>query len=55
MREFERFLIADGFDCINQKLLDTMTTEIGSSQVIAYCPGLLDGKVRGRTVVDVNR
>ncbi|MEO6352783.1 MAG: MDR family oxidoreductase [Burkholderiaceae bacterium] len=41
--------------CIDQKLLDTMTTEIGLSQVIAYCPGLLDGKVRGRTVVDVNR
>lgn len=41
--------------CIDQKLLDAMTTEIGLSQVIEYCPGLLDGKVRGRTVVDVNR
>lgn len=41
--------------CIDQKMLDTMTTEIGLSQVIEYCPGLLDGKVRGRTVVDVNR
>lgn len=41
--------------CIDQQMLDTMTTEIGLSQVIAYCPGLLDGKVRGRTVVDVNR
>jgi acrylyl-CoA reductase (NADPH) len=41
--------------CIDQKLLDTMTTEIGLSQVIDYCPSLLDGKVRGRTVVDVNR
>lgn len=35
--------------------LERMTTEIGLSEVIAYCPALLDGKVRGRTVVDVNR
>lgn len=41
--------------CIDQKLLDSMTTEIGLSEVIDYCPGLLAGKVRGRTVVDVNR
>ena len=41
--------------CSDRNLLDSMTTEIGLSQAIAYCPGLLDGKVRGRTVVDVNR
>lgn len=41
--------------CIDRNLLDSMTTEISLSQAIAYCPGLLDGKVRGRTVVDVNR
>jgi acrylyl-CoA reductase (NADPH) len=41
--------------CLDQKLFDTMSTEIGLSQVIEYCPGLLDGKVRGRTIVDVNR
>ena len=41
--------------CLDPKLLDTMSTEIGLSQVIEYCPGLLDGKVRGRTIVDVNR
>ena len=35
--------------------LAQMTQEIGLSEVIAYSPGLLDGKVRGRTVVDVNR
>lgn len=41
--------------CIDQELLASMTSEIGLSQVIGYCPGLLEGKVRGRTVVDVNR
>lgn len=41
--------------CIDQRLLDSMTTEIGLSQVIDYCPRLLEGRVRGRTVVDVNR
>ena len=35
--------------------LEAMTGEIGLSEVIAFCPALLDGKVRGRTVVDVNR
>ncbi len=35
--------------------LEAMTVEIGLSEVIAYCPSVLDGKVRGRTVVDVNR
>jgi acrylyl-CoA reductase (NADPH) len=41
--------------CINQEMLASMVTEIGLSEVISYCPLLLDGKVRGRTVVDVNR
>lgn len=35
--------------------LEAMTGEIGLSEVIAFCPALLEGKVRGRTVVDVNR
>jgi acrylyl-CoA reductase (NADPH) len=35
--------------------LEAMTGEIGLSEVIAFCPSLLEGKVRGRTVVDVGR
>jgi acrylyl-CoA reductase (NADPH) len=35
--------------------LDRMTTEIGLSEAIAYAPRVLDGQVRGRTVVDVGR
>ncbi|WP_428422482.1 MDR family oxidoreductase [Methylibium sp.] len=35
--------------------LAQMTQEIGLSEVIAHSTALLDGKVRGRTVVDVNR
>lgn len=35
--------------------LEAMTGEIGLSEVIAFCPSVLEGKVRGRTVVDVNR
>jgi acrylyl-CoA reductase (NADPH) len=35
--------------------LIAMTVEIGLSDVIGYCDGLIDGKVRGRTVVDVAR
>jgi acrylyl-CoA reductase (NADPH) len=35
--------------------LERLTVEIGLSQVIAYAPDVLAGKVRGRTVVDVNR
>lgn len=34
--------------------LEPMIVEIGLSEVIEYAPGLIDGKVRGRTVVDVN-
>jgi acrylyl-CoA reductase (NADPH) len=41
--------------CIAEDQLAEMTTEIGLSEVIAYSPRLLEGKVRGRTVVDVNR
>ena len=35
--------------------LDAMTVEIGLSEAIVYAPRVIDGKVRGRTVVDVNR
>jgi acrylyl-CoA reductase (NADPH) len=35
--------------------LEGMTQEIGLTEVIDFCPRLLDGQVRGRTVVDVNR
>jgi acrylyl-CoA reductase (NADPH) len=35
--------------------LASMTHEIGLSEVIAQAPRLLDGQVRGRTVVDVRR
>jgi hypothetical protein len=32
-----------------------MTVEVGLSESIAASTELLDGKVRGRTLVDVNR
>lgn len=35
--------------------LEAMTGEIGLSEVIGFCPSVLEGRVRGRTVVDVNR
>ena len=35
--------------------LEAMTGEIGLPEVIAFCPSVLEGRVRGRTVVDVNR
>lgn len=35
--------------------LDPMTTEIGLSKAIDHAPRILDGVVRGRTVVDVGR
>ncbi len=35
--------------------LESMTTEIGLRDVIAYSPKVLDGQVRGRTVVDVSQ
>ena len=40
---------------VDRAKLEQMTVEIGLSQAIAYGPSVLDGKVRGRTVVDVNR
>ena len=36
-------------------MLERMTTEIGLSEVIAKSTELLDGRLRGRTVVDVGR
>jgi acrylyl-CoA reductase (NADPH) len=35
--------------------LDAITREIGLSSAIAVAGDLLEGKVRGRVVVDVNR
>jgi len=35
--------------------LEAMSTEIGLSEVIGHAPKLIDGQVRGRTIVDVNR
>jgi acrylyl-CoA reductase (NADPH) len=35
--------------------LERMSVEIGLSQAVAQSAVLLDGKVRGRVVVDVNR
>lgn len=35
--------------------LQAMTGEIGLTEAIAFAPSVLEGKVRGRTVVDVNR
>jgi acrylyl-CoA reductase (NADPH) len=35
--------------------LERMTSEIGLSEAIAFAPSVLEGRVRGRTVVDVNR
>jgi acrylyl-CoA reductase (NADPH) len=35
--------------------LERMTAEIGLSEAIAFAPAVLEGRVRGRTVVDVNR
>lgn len=40
---------------LDRRLLDSMITEIGLSETIAYAPRFLDGQVRGRTVVDVRR
>lgn len=40
---------------VDAKKLEAMTGEIGLSEVIAFCPSVLEGRVRGRTVVDVNR
>lgn len=40
---------------VDSAKLQAMTGEIGLSEVIALSPSVLEGKVRGRTVVDVNR
>jgi acrylyl-CoA reductase (NADPH) len=40
---------------LDAKALEAMTIEIGLSQAIAYAPRLIEGQVRGRTVVDVSR
>jgi acrylyl-CoA reductase (NADPH) len=40
---------------LDARLLDAMTVEIGLSEAIAYAPRLIEGQVRGRTVVDVSR
>ena len=40
---------------LNPALLDTIATEIALGEAIAAAADLLDGKVRGRVVVDVNR
>jgi acrylyl-CoA reductase (NADPH) len=40
---------------VDRAKLEQMTVEISLSQVINYAPSVLAGKVRGRTVVDVNR
>ena len=40
---------------VDARKLEAMTAEIALSEVIAFCPSVLEGKVRGRTVVDVNR
>ncbi len=40
---------------LSAALLDSLATEIGLSQAIAYAPRLLAGEVRGRTVVDTAR
>jgi acrylyl-CoA reductase (NADPH) len=40
---------------LDAKKLDAMTVDIGLSEAIAYSPRVLDGQVRGRTVVDTRR
>jgi acrylyl-CoA reductase (NADPH) len=40
---------------VNAAKLEAITGEVALSEVIDFCPTVLAGKVRGRTVVDVNR
>jgi acrylyl-CoA reductase (NADPH) len=40
---------------LDPALLETIATEIALGQAIGFAADLLDGKVRGRVVVDVNR
>jgi acrylyl-CoA reductase (NADPH) len=42
-------------DDLDPKLLDTLTDDIGLSEVLDAAPRLLEGKVRGRLVVDTSR
>jgi acrylyl-CoA reductase (NADPH) len=39
---------------LDRAKLDAITTTIGLREAIARAPGILEGKVRGRIVVDVN-
>jgi acrylyl-CoA reductase (NADPH) len=40
---------------VDARKFEAITQEIGLSEVIAFCPQVLAGKVRGRTVVAVGR
>jgi acrylyl-CoA reductase (NADPH) len=40
---------------VDSRKLERMSAEIGLGEAIAFAPAVLDGRVRGRTVVDVNR
>ena len=40
---------------LDAETLDAMVVEIGLSEAVAHAPRLLDGQVRGRTVVNVAR
>ena len=40
---------------LDAKTLDAMAVEIGLSEAIAHATRLLDGQVRGRTIVNVKR
>ena len=42
-------------DHVSRDKLARMTQEIALSEAIAFAPNVIDGKVRGRTVVDVRR
>ncbi|CAI8322744.1 MAG: Acrylyl-CoA reductase AcuI [Acidimicrobiales bacterium AG-410-I20] len=39
---------------LDPKLLETMTTTFGLNDIFTLSPEILDGKIRGRTVIDVN-
>jgi acrylyl-CoA reductase (NADPH) len=40
---------------LDLKKLETFTSEVGLSEVVPTCRDLLEGKLRGRIVVDVTR
>jgi acrylyl-CoA reductase (NADPH) len=52
LREAAWALLADELDL---GALDAMTTTVGFSETLAVAPRILDGQVRGRTVVDLMR